>query len=286
MDEKGGVMREINIDGRSVGQGHPTFVVAEAGINHGGDLKAALKMVDEAAQAGADAIKFQSYITEKRVREDDPVYNYLKWCELDEQSHWEIQGFCREKEITFMSTAFDDESIQLLTNMNVPVIKIASFDIVNLYLLRAIAETKIPVIISTGMADTEEVDRGVDVFERNRVPYALLHCISAYPADDRDLNLRVMTTLKEWFDCPVGFSDHTLGTRGAVYSIFAGADIIEKHFTLDKEQEGPDHKLSVEPSEFKVMVEKIREAEVMLGSSEVKLFSCEEQTMPYRRYSD
>ncbi len=279
-------MREIIIGERSVGQGHPTFVVAEAGINHGGDLKAALRMVEEAANAGADAIKFQSYITEKRVRQDDPVYNYLKWCELDEHSHWEVQGFCREKGITFMSTAFDDESVQLLTNMKVPVIKVASFDIVNLYLLRAIAETRIPVIISTGMADTEEVDRGVDIFERNRVPYALLHCISAYPTNERDLNLRVMTTLREWFDCPVGFSDHTLGTRGAVCAIFAGADIIEKHFTLDRGQDGPDHRLSVEPEDFKAMVEQVREAEAMLGSSEVKMFQCEEQTLTYRRFSD
>jgi sialic acid synthase SpsE len=251
-------MRDITIDDRSVGQGYPTFVIAEAGINHNGNLETALEMVEEAARSGADAIKFQTYSTEKRVPKDSPIFELLKTCELDEKAHWELQGFSQDKKIIFMSTAFDEESVELLANMNVPVIKVASFDIVNLNLLRIIADTRIPVVISTGMADTDEVERGVGVFERDGIPFALLHCISAYPAEERDANLRAMSTMRERF----------------------------KHFTLDRQLDGPDQKLSVEPEGLKSMVAAIREAEIILGSKKVTLHLSEEGTVPYRRFSD
>jgi sialic acid synthase SpsE len=279
-------MKDLKIDGRAVGPGHPAFVIAEAGINHGGDLATALRMVEAAAEAGACAIKFQTYVTEKRVPAGHELFDLLKGCELDEKAHWEIQGVCRDRGIVFMSTAFDEESVELLAKMDVPVIKVASFDIVNRRLLRAVAATRIPAIISTGMAVTEEIDRGVGIFQAEGVPCALLHCISAYPAEERDLNLRQMTTLAEWFGCPVGFSDHTIGTRAAVYAVLAGASLVEKHFTLDREQEGPDHRLSADPAGLREMIAGIREAEVILGSREVIRHPTEEGTLPFRRETD
>ncbi len=281
----GRIMKELTVEGRPVGDGHPVFVIAEAGINHGGDLEVALRMVEEAAESGADAIKFQTYITEKRVPADNPLFGLLESCELDEKSHQELQGLCGDKGITFLSTAFDEESVERLANLNVSVIKVASFDIVNLDLLNTIAETRIPVILSTGMADGGEVETGVGIFERSGSPYALLHCISAYPAEEKDVNLGAMITLRERFGCPVGFSDHTLGIRASIYSVLAGANIVEKHFTLDRNLDGPDHILSVDPAGLQSLMAGIREAEAMLGSREIVLHSAEKGMVPYRRIS-
>ncbi len=279
-------MRKMKVDSKSVGEGCPVFVIAEAGINHGGDLKRAIRMVESAARSGADAIKFQSYVTEKRVPTNSQIFELLKGCELDDKAHWELQGFCRDNDITFISTAFDEESVALLADMNVPAIKTASFDVVNLQLLRSIVATRIPVIMSTGMAEMKEVAGGAGLFEKEGIPYALLHCISAYPAEESDMNLRAIASLRERFHCPAGFSDHSIGNRAAVYSVLAGAELIEKHFTLDKDQDGPDHKLSVDPSELEEMMRSIREAEVMLGSGEVALHPSERETVQYRRPSD
>ena len=279
-------MRDLTIDGRPVGPGHPAFVIAEAGINHGGDLRTALRMVEAAADAGACAIKFQTYVTEERVPAGHDLFPLLKSCELDEKAHWEIQGVCRDRGIVFLSTAFDGESAALLARMAVPVIKVASFDLVHGGLLRAVAATGIPAIVSTGMALPAEIDRGVAILDEAGVSCALLHCLSAYPAEERDLNLRQMATLAERYDRPVGFSDHTVGTRAAVYAVLAGASLIEKHFTLDRGLAGPDHRLSADPPMLRAMIAGIREAEVILGSSEVTRHPSEAGTLPFRRESD
>lgn len=278
-------MKEIiTIGHKKVGRGQPVFIVAEAGINHMGNIEAARKMVEEATKCGADAIKFQTYITEKRVSKKSPLYNVLKRCELKEEEYQELFHAAKKNKIIFFSTPFDKESVDLLASLPVPVFKVASFYLVNLDLLEHMASKGLPVIASRGMANTEEISKAVRIFEKYKVDYALLHCVSAYPTKEKDANLLAITSLKDQFKCVAGYSDHTLGTKVPVYSIALGASILEKHFTLDKNQEGPDHKLSADPNEFRKMVSKIRELEKILGSGEIRLLNAEKDTLRYRKY--
>lgn len=275
----------MKIGKKEIGEGQKTFIIAEIGINHGGDLKMARDLIKKAAHCGADAVKMQTYITEKRVRRDSPVYKVLKKCELGTEEHRKIFKVAAEEGIILFSTPFDDESIDLLVKLGVPAIKIASFDIVNFKLLRKAVQTKIPLIVSTGMANKSEVDKAVELFKKNSAKYCLLHCISAYPARREDANLNVIKTLKKNYACPVGYSDHTLGIRVPVLAVAAGAAIIEKHFTLDKNLEGPDHKMSADPKDLTEMIVEIREVDKILGSGEIKFFAVEKDTLPYRRFS-
>lgn len=278
-------MKEIiNIGNRKVGKGQPVFIVAEAGINHGGNIETAIKMIKEAAKCGADAIKFQTYITEKRVKKGSPLYPILKKCELKEDSYKELFRVARKNKIIFFSTPFDKESVDLLTALPVPVFKVASFLIVNWDLLEYIAAKGLPVIASRGMANIKEISRAVRIFEKNDIDYALLHCVSAYPAKEKDVNLNIISSLRNRFKCVVGYSDHTLGIKVPVYSVALGASIIEKHFTLDKNQEGPDHKFSADPNDLKKMVSEIRDLEKILGSGEIRLLDVEKDSLKYRKY--
>lgn len=274
----------INIGTRKVGKGQPAFIIAEAGINHGGDVEIAKKMIEEAAKCGADAIKFQTYITEKRVSKGDPLYTVFKKCELKEKEYKELSSVAKRNKIIFYSTPFDKESVDLLAALPVLVFKVASFYLVNLGLLEHMATKGLPIIASTGMANTDEISRAVRIFEKHGVDYVLLHCVSAYPTKEEDVNLSVITSLRDRFKCVVGYSDHTLGTKVPVYSVALGASVLEKHFTLDKNQEGPDHKLSADPDEFKKMVSKIRELEKILGSGEIRLLNAEKDALRYRKY--
>jgi len=279
-------MQEIvTIGHRKVGKGQPAFIVAEAGISHGGDMETARKMVEGVAKCGADAIKFQTYVTEKRVSKKSPLFNVLKKCELKEEDFKELSRIAKKNKIIFFSTPFDKESVDLLTALPVPAFKVASFHIVNLDLLKHIATKGLPIIASRGMADTKEISRAVRIFEKYNVDYALLHCVSAYPAKEEDANLNVITSLKNRFKCVVGYSDHTLGIKVPVYAVASGASIVEKHFTLDKNLPGPDHKLSADPNDLKKMVSEIRDLEKILGSSEIRLFDAEKDTIKYRKYS-
>lgn len=262
-----------------------TFVIAEGGINHNGDLDTALRMVDAAKAAGASAIKFQTYVTEKRVPADSPIYAILKQCELSHDQQKKIKEHADKTGIVFFSTPFDAESVRFLAGMKVQLMKIASFDIVNRKLLEAVAATEIPSIISRGMADTKEIDAALAIFKGHGTEYALLHCVSAYPAPKEAVNLAAIRTLIGKYDCPVGYSDHTLDLDASVYAVAMGARIIEKHFTLDRQQEGPDHKMSADPAALKQLCEKIREVEAMLGSGEIKSLPVEEGTRIYRRKS-
>jgi sialic acid synthase SpsE len=275
----------ITIGHRKVGKEQPVFIVAEAGINHGGDIETARKMIERAAKCGADAIKFQTYVTEKRVSKKSPLYNVLKSCELKEEDYRELFKVAKKNKIIFFSTPFDKESVDLLASLPVPVFKVASFYLVNLDLLEHMAAKGLPVIASRGMANTEEISRAVNIFEKNKIDYALLHCVSAYPTKDEDANLNIINSLKTQFKCVVGYSDHTLSIKIPVYSVALGASIVEKHFTLDKNQEGPDHKLSVEPAELKEMISEIRHLEKILGSGEIQLLNAERDTLEYRKYS-
>lgn len=268
--------RTIIISNRQIGADKPVFIIAEAGVNHNGDLKLAKKMIDAARKAGADAIKFQTYRTEdlitkkalkadyqKRTVPGQSQYAMLKSLELALGQFKELQAYCSKKKITFLSTPFDPGSADYLNELRMPAFKISSGEITNLPLLKQIAKYGKPMMLSTGMADLFEVREAVrTVGKRNLV---LLHCTSNYPAAYEDVNLRAMTTLANEFKVPVGYSDHTPGIAVAVVAAALGACIIEKHFTLNKGFKGPDHQASLDPAELKRMVSAIRQVEASLG---------------------
>lgn len=275
----------IHVGSKTIGPAGHTFVIAEAGINHNGDMKLAVKLIQEAKKSGADAVKFQTYITEKRVAKDSPIFGILKQCELSFKDQEELSKIAESEGILFFSTPFDEESADFLAGLKVPVIKVASFDIVNLRLLKHVAAKKIPVIVSRGMANEKEVDEAVQIFKQCDLPYVLLHCISSYPNKEENANLRVIQALRERYGCLVGYSDHTLGIRVPVLAVAAGAVAIEKHFTLDRAMEGPDHTISCDPKMMSQMVAEIRETEKILGQDEIKVYEPEKPILVYRRVS-
>lgn len=278
-------MKYIVVDDRIIGDNYKTFIVAEIGINHGGDIELAKKLITAAIKNGADAVKFQTYITEKRVPKNDPLFPILKKCEFKKEETIEIFEFAQKKHIIFFSTPFDEESVDLLANLNVPLLKISSFDIVNKKLLEKAAKTHIPVVLSRGMANTNEIETALQIYKKYNTKYILLHCVSSYPTQHKDANLNAIKILKEKYDCPVGYSDHTLGITVPVYAVAVGACVIEKHFTLDKTLKGPDHSISADPAEFKRMVRKIRDLELILGNGNIMMSDAEKKSIIYRRKS-
>jgi len=276
----------VTIAEATVGTGFPAYLIAELGINHGGNLDTAKRLVAEAAGAGADAVKLQTYRTEWRVAPDSPIFEVLKQCELDASGHEALAGVARDQGVHFMSTPFDAEAVELLSALDAPAYKVASFDIVNLELVEQIASVGRPVILSRGMATLKESDRAVQVVREAGTASILLHCVSAYPLEPGDANLAVMDTLSERYDCPVGFSDHTTAADVPALAVARGATVIEKHFTLDREADGPDHALSADPELFAKLHRRIREVEAILGSSKPRLVEAERGTVPYRRPTD
>jgi len=260
-----------------------TFIIAEAGVNHNGFLAIAKKLVDSASDAGADAIKFQTFNAEKMVSIYAPKAEYqkkttgtnesqlemLRKLELDESAHKELFDYCKQKNILFMSTPFDLESISLLNKLGLEIFKIPSGEITNLPYLREIGSLKKRVILSTGMAEMEEIKNAVDIITESGTPkenITVLHCNTEYPSPYEDVNLLAMLTIKEVFNVHIGYSDHTIGIEIPIAATALGATIIEKHFTLDKNMEGPDHKASLDPDELTVMVRSIRNIEKALGN--------------------
>lgn len=272
--------RPFVIGERRVGEGAPVFVVAEAGVNHNGDLALAKRLIDVAAEAGADAVKFQTFRTASLVSRAAPKAAYqreatgaadsqeamLRPLELGLDQHTALREWCAKRGIIFFSTPFDPASADLLETLGVPLFKIPSGEITNLPFLRHVAAKGRPVVLSTGMATLDEVDQAVTAIrESGGPPLALLHCVSAYPAPPSEMNLRAMDTLRRAFDCPVGLSDHTLGIEVAVAAVALGASIIEKHFTVDRNLPGPDHGASLEPAGLRRLVASIRVVESALG---------------------
>ena len=256
------------------------LIIAEAGVNHNGNLDLALKMVDEAKRAGADIVKFQTAIPEKVISKYADKAEYQKKTTGNEESQLEmckrihlklsdydiIKKYCEELGIEFLSTPFDLESIDYLEKLGIRLWKIPSGEITNLPYLIKIAKTGKPVIMSTGMSELNEVEEAVNVLKENGAgEITLLHCTTEYPAPFESVNLRAMNTLREKFGTEVGYSDHTVGFEAAVAAAVLGASVIEKHFTLNHNMEGPDHKASLEPEEFEVMVNNIRLIEKALG---------------------
>lgn len=257
------------------------YIIAEAGVNHNGRLDLALKLCDAAKEAGIDAVKFQTWKTDNIVTAsarqaayqtentgiEESQYNMLKKLELNYTQFEEIQQYCRNIGIDFLSTPDDEESLEfLMKTLFLPLVKIGSGEVTNIPYLRTIASYKKPIILSTGMSTLAQVAVAYDTLLNAGAPsVSLLHCTTNYPCPYDEVNLRAMQTLKDAFKCQVGYSDHTMGTEIPVAAVAMGAKIIEKHFTLDRNMEGPDHKASLEPQELKLMVQQIRHIEIALG---------------------
>lgn len=260
---------KIKIDDKYVGDGFPTFIIAEGGLNHNGDVDIGKELIKEAKKCGADAIKFQSYHTEEFISKKSEYYELFKNLELSEEEFHELEKYAEKIGIIFISTPLDLKYVDILNKMDVSAFKVASGDLTFYPLLEEIAKTKKPIILSTGMSNVGEIWNAINVLENNGCnDIILLHCISAYPTPYEEVNLNAIKTLKNIFNTPVGYSDHTLGIIATVASVALGANVIEKHFTLDKNMEGPDHALSADPEEFKKMVDEIRLIEKMLGTGE------------------
>jgi N,N'-diacetyllegionaminate synthase len=256
--------------------------IAEAGINHDGDIEKAKRMVDAAVRAGADYVKFQSFKSDKLVTSNALTSSYiekgsykgesfrdlLRRLELSEGDHYELKSYCDSKGINFLSTAFHQESVDFLLKVGIDFIKVASGDITNIPLLRHMSATDLPIIMSTGMATLGEIEEAVEsISKEGNDKIVLLHCISWYPADIENTNLRYMETLKSAFGYPVGYSDHTLGINMTIAARAMGAVVLEKHFTLNSNEFGPDHEASIEPMELVSLVKGLREVEAGLGST-------------------
>lgn len=283
----------FDLGGRLVGPGHPCFVIAEAGVNHNGDLETARRLVDAAADAGADAVKFQTWITEKICRRGAPKAEYqrrgglgetdqfamLKRLELPFDWHPELKARAESRGLVFLSTPDDIESAEFLCTLGVGVLKVGSAELTNLPYLTRLARLGKPLIISTGMGSLEGVARAVDAAHSGAAPaVALLHCVSAYPAPEAEMNLRAITTLQTAFDVPIGLSDHTAGHTSAVMGVALGICILEKHLTMDRTMPGPDHAASADPTEFAEMVRTVRRAEAMLGTGVKTIMASERDT--------
>lgn len=278
-------------------------VIAEAGVNHNGSIELAKQLVDKAVEAGVDFIKFQTFkaanLVTKKARQaeyqknniggdDDSQYQMLKKLELTQEEHFELIEYCKQKGVRFFSTAFDFDSIEFLDSLHLGLWKIPSGEITNYPYIKKIAQKQGEVILSTGMSTSEDIQNAVDVLLRwgkTKDQITILHCNTEYPTPFEDVNLRAMLSIKEHFGTQVGYSDHTRGIEVPIAAVALGATVIEKHFTLDRNMPGPDHKASLEPDELKAMVSSIRNIEKALGSSEKKVTDSERKNIAVARKS-
>jgi len=278
------------------------FIIAEAGVNHNGSIEIAKKLIDVAREAGVDAVKFQTFKAENLVSKNaqkaeyqkqttnsqESQFDMLKKLELDVETHRKLISYCNSKNILFLSTPFDHDSIELLNDLGLEIFKIPSGEITNLPYLRHIGKLGKKVILSTGMADIGEIEDALDVLVdagTKKENITVLHANTEYPTPMEDVNLKAMVTIGNTFDIDFGYSDHTLGIEVDIAAVAMGANCIEKHFTLDKTMEGPDHKASLEPEELITMVKAIRNIELALGSSIKKPSKSETPNMQIARKS-
>lgn len=292
--------KTILVNERYIGDDQHCFIIAEAGVNHNGDLNLAHQLIDVAVQSGADAIKFQTFKAENLASANAPKAVYqlettstsesqfemLRRLELHADAHRELIAHCQDKNILFLSTPFDEASVDLLETLGVPAYKTPSGEITNLPYLSHIARKNKPLIVSTGMAFLGEVETALRTIEAagNR-EFVLLQCVSNYPANPADINLRAMQTMARAFNALVGYSDHTLGIEVSLAAVALGACVIEKHFTLDRNLPGPDHRASAEPAELSALVRGIRIVESSLGDGRKQPAASEANTAAVARKS-
>ena len=280
-----------------------TLIFAEAGVNHNGDISLARKLVDVAADAGADFVKFQTFTADNLVTtyakkadyqnqammaEEESQHSMLRKLELSREMHEALIEHCKSKGIQFLSTAFDTKSVDLLVELGQNIFKIPSGEITNLPYLRHIGKYGKPVILSTGMSNQDELEAALNVLEQagtSQKQITVLHCNTEYPTPMSDVNLLAMLTLRDTFEVQVGYSDHTLGVEVAIAAVALGATVIEKHFTLDRNLPGPDHQASLEPKELKKMVRAIRNIEKAMGDGVKRPSPSEMKNMPIARKS-
>ncbi len=271
-----------------------TLIIAEAGVNHNGDIAKAKALIDKGAEAGVDYVKFQTFkagnlvtkqakraaYQDKNTQDNDSQYEMLKKLELSQKDHQELIDYCTQKGVKFLSTGFDFESLEFLAGLGITIAKIPSGEITNLPYLRKVATLFPEVILSTGMANITEIKDAVKVLTDNGVSkdkITVLHCNTEYPTPMEDVNLKAMLHIQRELGVPVGYSDHTLGIEVPIAAVALGATVIEKHFTLEKTLPGPDHKASLEPDELKAMVSAIRNIEKAIGGSGLKEVSKSEE---------
>lgn len=277
-----------------------TLIIAEAGVNHNGNLNLAKKLVDTAKSAGADIVKFQTFIStnvvskfadkaeyqKKNQKKEESQLDMVKKLELSFEEFTQLKKYCKIRDIEFMSTAFDFESISFLESLGMSYWKIPSGEITNLPYLVKIAELNKPVILSTGMSTMEDVECAIKILRENGAgEITVLHCTTEYPAPFLDVNLRAMLTMKNEFGVKIGYSDHTKGIEVPIAAVALGATVIEKHFTLDRNMEGPDHKASLEHAELKAMIDAIRNVEKSLGDGVKQPAQSEKNNMTIARKS-
>ena len=266
-------MRKIRIVDNLVGEGEPTFIIAEAGSNHDGKFEQAKKLVDIAADAKVDAVKFQTFSADKLVAKTNSkaewngMYDIFKKIELPNEWLPELAEYANGRGLIFLSSTFDEECVDFLDEIGVPAFKIASGELTNLQLIKYTARKGKPLIVSTGASTMDEIKEAISIARlAGNEDIVLLHCVSSYPASIEDVNLRSMVAMRQSFQLPTGFSDHTLGIVAPLVAVALGGVMIEKHFTLDRSLYGPDHSYALEPQELTAMVENIRTVEKLLGS--------------------
>lgn len=289
----------IRIGNNIIGESQPTFIIAEAGVNHNGDIDLAMKLIDAAAEAGADCVKFQTFNAERLVTLSAPKaayqkitndaatqYEMLKRLELPAEAYPLLKQRAEKNGLVFLSTPFDETAADFLESLGIPGFKVSSSDLTNTPFLGYLARKGLPIILSTGMSDIEEIEEAVNAINDNgNKQIILLQCTSDYPASPENVNLIVIETLAKRFGLLVGFSDHTVGSLAASLAVALGASVLEKHFTMDKNFDGPDHKASAEPHEFSEMVSMVRLSEKLLGSSEKKITESEKDIVNLVRKS-
>lgn len=273
--------RKINIGDKEISDTSSVFIIAEAGVNHGGDMTLARRLIDLAVEAKVDAVKFQTFKTEKLILpnvdkapyqqitsgEFESQYDMLKKLEVSQEQNLTLKKYCDNKGIIFLTTPFDEDSLDELDLLKLPAIKISSSDVTNLPFLKKIAKKKIPIILSCGMTYLEEVEMALQEIYTDNKNVILLQCTANYPIADNEANLAVIRTLQKKFDILVGYSDHSNGVGAAPYAVPMGAKVLEKHFTLNKNMEGPDHKASLSPVELIQFVKDVRRVEAYMGSA-------------------
>lgn len=272
--------KKIKIGSFEISRNSKVFIIAEAGINHGGDMRIANKLIDLACEAGADAVKFQTFKAEhlilknvkkagyqlKTTNSEESQFEMLRKLEVTKEQNIKLKKYCKKRKIIFLTTPFDEYSLESVNGLDLSAYKIASTDLTNLPFLRKVAKKGKPIILSTGMSYLKEIRAALKEIYHFNKDVILLQCTANYPIMDEEANLNVINTFKKYFDVLLGYSDHSVGVGAAPYAVAMGAKVIEKHFTLSKKFEGPDHKASLNPAELKKMIKQIRQVEKYLGS--------------------